>query len=74
MKKSKIIIFHGLTDEEVASLMRLIKQNVSNPKDFIFAVTTEHSLNWKVKDLIHELEEEHNYFQKNDEDQDIKKE
>ena len=60
--EAKIVIFHGVTDEEAAFLMRLIKENVSNPKNFIFAVTTEHSLNWKVRDLIHELEEEHNYF------------
>ncbi len=63
---SKIVIFHGLSDKEAALLMRLIKQNVERPEDFIFAVTTEHSLNWKVKDLIHELEEEHAYFRKNE--------
>ncbi len=63
---SKVVIFHGLTDEEAAKFMRLIKQNTSEPKEFIFAVTTEHSLNWKVKDLIAELEEEHSYFKNKD--------
>ena len=64
---AKVIIFHGIDNEEVISLMRLIKNTTDSPKDFIFAVTTEQSLEWRVKDLIKELEEEHEYFKKKEE-------
>jgi len=66
-KEPKIVIFHGLSDEEAAFYMKLIKQSSKEPKSFIFAMTTTSSLEWKVKDLIIELKEEHNYFKKNNE-------
>ena len=65
-KEPKVVIFHGLTDEEAAFYMRIIKQSSKEPKSFIFAMTTPNSLEWKVKDLIAELKEEHNYFKKKD--------
>ena len=58
----KVIIFHGLTNEEAAKFMRLIKENAEDSSKLIFAITTEHSINWKVKDLIAELQKEHEYF------------
>ncbi len=61
-EEPKVIIFHGLTNEEAARYMRLIKQNSPDPGELIFAVTTEQSVDWKVKDLIAELKEEHDYF------------
>ncbi|RKX82388.1 MAG: DUF3783 domain-containing protein [Spirochaetes bacterium] len=59
------MIFHGLSDEEAAFYMKLIKQSSKQPKSFIFAMTTPTSLEWKVKDLIAELKEEHDYFKEN---------
>ncbi|MCD6123434.1 MAG: DUF3783 domain-containing protein [Spirochaetales bacterium] len=64
-KEPKIMIFHGLSDEEAAFYMKLIKQSSKQPKSFIFAMTTPTSLEWKVKDLIAELKEEHDYFKEN---------
>ena len=61
----KVVIFNGLSDEEAAFYMKLIKQSSKEPKSFIFAMTTPTSLEWKVKDLIAELKEEHNYFKEN---------
>ena len=58
----KVIIMHGLSKEELNLLMKLMKENFSNYKDFIFATTTENSIKWKLKDLIGELGKEHEYF------------
>jgi len=61
-REEKVIIMHGITKEELDILMKLIKENFNNYKDFIFATTTDNSLSWKLQDLIGELTKEHEYF------------
>ena len=70
-KKPGVVIFHGLSDEKAAFYMKLIKQSSGESKNFIFAMTTPHSLEWKVKDLISGLQAEHDHFKKDDSDKTI---
>jgi len=42
--------------------MKLIKQSSEESKNFIFAITTPHSLEWKVKDLISGLQAKQGHF------------
>lgn len=56
---------HGLSLAEIDLVMRAAKKELENPRDVIFAKTTENSLKMKVKDLIEDLAEDHNYLKEN---------
>ncbi|GAB4222906.1 MAG: hypothetical protein Kow009_14750 [Spirochaetales bacterium] len=55
----KTILMHGFTREEALTVMRLVKEALNQPKQLIFALTTQQSLQKKLEDLILELEAEH---------------
>ncbi len=54
MIDKKIIIVNGFTEDELKEFILWYKKNEKLPKP-IFAVITEHSIEWKVKDLLNEL-------------------
>ena len=56
---------HGLSYAEIDLVMRAAKKQLENPKDVIFAKTTENSLKMKVEELIEDLSEDHNYLKEN---------
>jgi Txe/YoeB family toxin of Txe-Axe toxin-antitoxin module len=56
---------HGLSYAEIDLVMRAAKKQLDNPKDLIFAKTTDNSLKMKVADLIEDLSEDHNYLKEN---------
>jgi hypothetical protein len=62
---NKVIIMHGFSYEEIDLIMRAVKKQLEYPKDLIFAKTTKNSLKMKVKDLIEDLSEDHEYLQNN---------
>jgi len=55
-------IFNGFDNNAIGNTIKEIRQLLQ--KDWIFASTTESNLNWKLKDLLAELTQEHNYFKK----------
>ncbi len=57
MIDKKVIILNGFTQEELREFLTWYKQNKNLPPS-IFAVITEHSIEWKVKDLLEELVKE----------------
>jgi hypothetical protein len=58
----KVIIFNDFTREEIINFMNNFKlMNFSKP---IFAVVTEHSINWNLSYLIEHLVEEREFFKK----------
>ncbi len=54
MIDKKIIIVNGFTKEELKELIAWYRKNEKLP-EAIFAVVTEHSIEWKLKDLLQEL-------------------
>ncbi len=60
----KLVMFHGFEQEEVLGLMRLIKANVAAPREIAFCMTTEQNADWKIRDLIADVTEEHSYMMK----------
>ena len=56
---------HGLTYAEIDLVMRAVKKELDNPRDVIFAKTTDNSLQMKVHDLIEDLSEDHAYLKEN---------
>ncbi len=61
--EEKIIIFHGFSKETLLKIMDAIKKTTKG-EDIIMAITTPTSLEWKVKDLVEELSQEHRYMKK----------
>lgn len=61
----RVIIMHGLSYAEIDLVMRAAKKELENPRDVIFAKTTDNSLSMKVRDLIEDLSEDHEYLKNN---------
>lgn len=61
-KDSRLILFHGFNEEEARFLLRLIRANLEKNSDIAFCTTTEKNLEWKLKDLIKDVTEEHAYM------------
>ncbi len=63
----KIIIFHKFSKEEVFEFIKKFKKlKLQSP---IFAVVTQHSINWKLNYLLEHLIEEREFFRKRKKDQ-----
>lgn len=62
---NKVVIMNGFTHEEIHRIMRAVKKEFEKPRDLIFAMTTENSLEMKLKDLIEDMSEDHEYLKKN---------
>jgi 3-deoxy-D-manno-octulosonic-acid transferase len=61
----KVVMLHGLSKDEVLTVMRLIKEQMNDPKDVAFCMTTPTNLDWTVKDVIKDVWEEHQYMIQN---------
>jgi len=61
----RVIIMNGFSAEEMDTILRVVKKSVSDPKDVIFAMTTKTSVEMKVRDLIEDMTEDHEYLKKN---------
>ncbi|ORC34051.1 hypothetical protein B4O97_14290 [Marispirochaeta aestuarii] len=70
----KLIMFHGFDQDEVLGLMRLLKANIAEPRKVAFCMTTENNLEWKIRDLISDVVEEHEYMLKREEERAAKRE
>lgn len=56
---------HGLSYAEMDLVMRAAKKQLENPRDVIFAKTTENSVKMTVSELIEDLSEDHAYLRDN---------
>jgi len=63
--ENKVIIMNGFTYEELNKIINAVKKLFDNPKDLIFAKTTETSVEMKLKDLIVDMSEDHEYLKQN---------
>jgi hypothetical protein len=63
--ENKVIIMNGFTYEEINKIINSVKKLFDNPKDLIFAKTTETSVEMKLKDLIVDMSEDHEYLKQN---------
>ena len=62
---NRVVIMNGFTHDEIHRIMRAVKGEFEPPRDLIFAMTTEQSLEMKLKDLIVDMSEDHEYLKKN---------
>jgi hypothetical protein len=61
----RVVMIHGFSREETVLIMRAVKSAVQDPGGVAFTTTTPTNLEWKVKELIQEVREEHEYMQNN---------
>jgi len=61
----RVVMIHGFSREETVLIMRAVKSAVQDPAGVAFTTTTPTNLEWKVKDLIGEVRQEHAYMQNN---------
>jgi hypothetical protein len=62
MEEQKVIVLHGFTPEEAVAAMRALKAALPSAADAAFATSTETNLNWKLKDLVEHVAEEHRQY------------
>ncbi len=58
----RVVIMHGFEKEKVFEIMRAVKASVDNPSEIAFSVSTPTNLEWKLKDIISDVREDHTYF------------
>ncbi len=63
--ENKVVIMNGFSYEEITRIMRAVKALFDNPRDLIFAKTTDSSLEMKLSDLIIDMSEDHEYLKNN---------
>ncbi|RKX50846.1 MAG: hypothetical protein DRP32_01395 [Thermotogae bacterium] len=56
------MIFHNIKSKEIPEILKHFRK--VSKSNWIFATTTENNLSWTLKDLFHELVEEHENMHK----------
>lgn len=67
--ENPVIVMHGFTHEQMIAIMRAAKAAAKelglDPLSIAFSSSTPTNMEWKLKDLIAEVREEHEYMKKN---------
>lgn len=63
--RNKVIVMNGFSQQEILQIMRTVKALFDEPRDLIFATTTKTNLDFKLRDLIQDLSEDHEYLRNN---------
>ena len=58
----KVIYLHGFEREDLFKVIKAIKAEVDNPGEIAFSTSTPTNLEWKIKDMIAEVREDHAFF------------
>jgi hypothetical protein len=62
MEEQKIVVLHGFSPEEAIIAVRALKSALPSAADAAFATSTATNLEWKLKDLVQHVAEEHRQF------------
>jgi hypothetical protein len=61
----RVVLIHGFSRDETIAIMRAAKSTAADPQGIAFTTSTPANLDWKLRDLIVEVREEHEYMQQN---------
>lgn len=61
----RIVFMHGFTQDEMGRIMKGVKSVVDDLGKVAFCMSTENNVDWKIRDLIADVTEEHDYMKKN---------
>ena len=62
LRPAKVIYFHGFERDDVFKIIKAIKACVDYPKEIAFSTSTPTNLEWKIKDMVTEVREDHVFF------------
>lgn len=62
LRPAKVIYLHGFEKDDLFKVIRAIKAEVDNPGEIAFSTSTPTNLEWKIKDMIAEVREDHAFF------------
>jgi hypothetical protein len=62
MEEQKVVVLHGFSPEEAVAAMRALKAALPSAAEAAFATSTETNLEWKLKDLVEHVTEEHRQY------------
>ncbi|MFP4364582.1 MAG: DUF3783 domain-containing protein [Spirochaetia bacterium] len=65
MDSEKMVFLHGFSQREALKIMKLVKTGLDDTGEIAFSMSTEKNMEWKVRDLVQEVLEEHEYMKKN---------
>jgi hypothetical protein len=65
MNDHKVVFLHGFSQEETTRIIRGVRSVTEDPGSVAFCMSTKNNLDWKVKDLIADVVEEHEYMKNN---------
>lgn len=64
-----VVLMHGFSSDQAIAIMRAARKAAqeagADPASIAFATTTATNLEWKVKDFVQEVSQEHEYMKKN---------
>lgn len=63
--EDRVIFLHGFSQDEIRKILSAVKLAFEKPLDIAFCMSTPNNLNWKVKDLIKDVREDHEYLKRN---------
>ncbi|HOJ98948.1 MAG TPA: DUF3783 domain-containing protein [Termitinemataceae bacterium] len=67
--ETPVVFLHGFSREQLGAIMRAVKavaaETGMDPKEIAFATSTPTNMEWKVRDLIDEVRQEHEYLKNN---------
>ncbi len=61
----KVVFMHGFNQDEMGRIIRGVKSIVTDPGMVAFCMSTENNLDWKIRELLSDVTEEHDYMKKN---------
>ena len=61
----KVVFMHGFTQDEMGRILKGVKSVVEDPGKVAFCMSTPNNLDWKIRDLINDVTEEHDFMKKN---------
>ncbi|MFO7729347.1 MAG: DUF3783 domain-containing protein [Spirochaetia bacterium] len=61
----RLVLIHGFSREETIAIMRAAKSVTADPQGIAFTTSTPSNIEWKLRDVIAEVREEHEYMRNN---------
>lgn len=61
----RVIFLHSFSQDEIRKILSAVKLAFDTPLDIAFCMSTQNNMSWKVKDLISDVREDHEYLKKN---------
>ena len=60
-----MVFMHRFTQDEMGRILRGVKSIVEDPGTVAFCMSTENNLDWKIRDMLNDVTEEHDFMRKN---------